>query len=774
MALGVHLQPLDPELFRRHLEAGTEPILARLLAARGIAPEALAELLAGAPMPPAAEIPGLAALALGVREFLAAGGRLAVHGDYDADGVSATAIVISAVEATGFSATPFLPHRFTDGYGLSALTVDRLADQGIGGILTVDCGISSLEAAERAKERGLRLWITDHHEMPQELPQAPIAHPGLLPQEHPLRPLCGAGMALQLAREWLGKQADALLDLAALGTLADQVPLTGANRTIVREGLRQIARTPRPGIAALLAAARHQGDVDEEAVAFLVAPRLNACGRIATPDLALSLLRADLNEAPALAERADELNRQRQSIEHTVLEAAREQAQEGGCVFAAAAGWHRGVVGIVAARLVEETGRPAFVLAIDGEMAHGSARTPGPALLAALERNAGLLESYGGHAGAAGFRLRAERVEALRAGLQEFYRNEPPTAAAHRADGRLRLSEVSLPGVEALSRLRPFGAGLPAPMWLIEDAQLLEDKPTRDGRHRMLRLRDASGAAAAVHWRGAPAPGPFVDLVAALEENAFRGDRNARLRIVAQAPSARARLSAAAAQPPLARREGAPAEVVERRGLGPPPRREPCHYFTLDTLTVERAVQAFGDGYYPSAPGAEQELLHLYETGRLRGIVGPHAAPGLPLEEVVALERPAEPEELRAAADGRRLVLAYGRDQEGVLQREAAVWSASDDALRDAFRAMRRLSPEQLAIRPGDPAAALAWLVFREIGLLGDEGLIERPARLEDSAILAEYRRRAARFAETAALFYGPIGPLVAALGKQEAGRAAR
>ncbi|MDA8345189.1 MAG: DHHA1 domain-containing protein [Thermaerobacter sp.] len=775
MALHVRLAPFDAQLMGEHLQAGTEPILARLLAARSITPQELLALVEDPLVPSPDEIPGLAQLAQEVREFLDGGGRLAVHGDYDVDGVSGTAIALAAIEQIGFTARAVLPHRLKDGYGLSAATVDRLNGSGIGGILTVDCGVSSVEAAQRARELGMRLWITDHHALPAILPDALMAHPGVLPERHPLRSLSGAGMALQLARAWLGEEADALLDLATLGTLADQVPLLGANRSIVRRGLRMLARAPRPGIAALLAVARHQGEIDEEAIAFLVAPRLNACGRIDTPDLALSILRSDLDGALALARHADELNRQRQSIERDVLDAARSQAARGSCAFAAGEGWHRGVVGIVAARLVEETGKPAFVLGIDGEQAHGSARTPvGTPLLEALRANAALLESFGGHAGAAGFHLASDRLEALRDGLQAFYADCAPQAAAVPADGRLRLGEAALAGVEALSRLRPYGAGLPAPVWLVEDAQVIEDRAIGDGRHRLMRLRDATGVSSAVHWRGGPAPGARLDVVAALEENAFRGQRSARLRIIASAPSARALLHEAAARPPLARAEGAPLEIVDRRGSGPPERIEPCQYFTLDTLTIARATEAFGEGYFPAAPGAEKEILELYESGRLRGLVGPHAVAGVPLHEVIALERPAEPAELRAVADGRRLVLAYGRDQEAVLQRQAAAWALSDEALRDAFRTMRKMPRERLLAQPEDDGLALAWHVFRELGLLTGEGLREQPASLGDSQLLASFRRRAARFEETAALFYGPIGALQAALCAVQEDAAAR
>lgn len=762
--LDVLLRQGSPPLLKAHIAAGEEPLAARLLAARGLDREALGRLQEDGEQASPKEVPGLSDLAADLRSFLQAGGRLAIHGDYDVDGISGSAIVLEALRAVGFDADVFLPHRLRDGYGLSASAVERLASQGVQGIVTVDCGISSVAAAERAAELGVRLWITDHHALPRTLPRAPFAHPGLLPADHPLAALSGAGVALQLARV-LAEGAPPLEDLCALGTLADQVPLCGENRSIVRRGLRQIRDAPRPGLSALLQVAAYRGAIDEETVQFILAPRLNASGRMASPDLALQLLQAGPGEAAALASRLDELNRSRQEIEREVLESARQQLAEASCAVAAGEGWHRGVIGIVAARLVDERSRPAFVVSVSGEEAHGSARAPeGAPLLPALKAAGDLLVEYGGHAAAAGFRVRARDIAALRVHLEEYYSQNPPRPAPRLVDGRMRLGEATLAAIGGMERLRPFGQGNPAPVWLVEDAEVLEDRPIGGGRHRSLRLRDSSGEVTAVHWRGAGVPSTRLDIVAALEENSFRGRRSPRLRLLDRAVSAREILRGEALAPPQSRGGGAPATIADRRGQGVGETCDPCQIFTLDGTRASQAAQAMGEGYYPA--GLSSDLMQsLYRSGRLRGVVGPHPVRGLPLKAVYALERPAEPDELRAVADGLPLVLAYRQEDEAMLSRVAQTWAPDDGRLRDAYREMRRWSPERLQAPPDDAELAVAWLVFSELGLIVPEGLGKQSVDLRDSHILAALRRRAARFAQTRALFYGPSSALAAALG---------
>ncbi len=763
--LQVRLADPAQDILARHVGLGEPPAVARLLAARGLTPEDLEALTQDADEPDWQGLPGMARIVEEVAAFLRQGGRLAIHGDYDVDGITGAAIAASAVQALGHSAQIFLPHRLHDGYGLKAETVRRLHLEGVDGILTVDCGVGAVEAARVAEELGVRLWITDHHERGERLPDAPMAHPGSLGADHPLRWLSGAGVALQLARAWLGVKSAAVLDLAALGTLADQVPLLGENRRIARLGLRAMGEKPRPGISALLAAARYQGDVDEETAAFVLAPRLNAGGRLDHPDLALRLLQATQGEAAEIAQRLELLNRQRRTIEQEVTRQARMQVPAGApCVVAHGEGWHRGVIGIVAARLAEEFALPAFVMSVDGGLAFGSARAPaGSPLLEALASARGCLEEFGGHPGAAGFHLAAGEVPALRQALDAYYRLHPPQPEPRRVDARLQLGDAALAVVDGLQRLRPFGAGHPAPTWLIEDAEVVEDRPIGNGQHRRIRLRDRSGEAVALHWRAAEVAERRLDVVASLEADTFQGERRARLTVVERAPSAMTALRRLAALPPRALAGSGVLEVLDRRGMGPQEIVGLCHYYTLDGLTVGRTVAAFGEGFYPAAQ-APEELTALLRSGRLRGVVGPHPVPFLPITTVVAMERAASLEELRASAAGRTLVLAYRPMDEHSLALTAKGWAPSDEELRQAYRRMRSLAEDKLRTPPDAPEELVAYMVFQELGLVGPQGLTPHRVRLEDSRLLDAFRRRASAFAESVGVWYGAFEGLRQAL----------
>lgn len=759
------LRPESRELTELHVAAGRPGIVARLLAARGFGESEIAALTPPPSPPPAQDIPGLQEVADEVLRFVADGGRLLVHGDYDVDGVSAAGIAAGALKELGHEVEVFLPHRLRDGYGLGPETLRRASARGVAGVLTVDCGISGHAAAELAQLLGLRLWITDHHLIPSELPKARVAHPGLLPPDHPLRYLSGAGVAYALARCWLGDEAALhLSDLAALGTLADQVPLLGENRRIVRDGLRQLREATRPGLLALLQEAGQSGEVDEETVAFRIAPRLNACGRMDTPDTAYRLLTAGTAEAPELARRAGELNRRRQEVEAQVLEAARAGASIAHVTIASGEGWHRGVIGIVAARLVEQHSQPAFVISFaDGE-AHGSARAPeGMPLMEALEEASALLTSYGGHRGAAGFRLPASNLAALARELQEFYRRSGARPLAPVADARLALREVTLQSVAALGTLRPFGSGNPEPVFLLEHAQVLDAQAIGGGRHTRLRLRDASGSAQAVHWRSASTERTHLDLLVAIEENAFRGDRSARLRVVAAAPSVQLELWAAAFQPPP---DGGspPAAVIDRRGRGVPQHEGLTHYFTLDATTAWEAASALGAGYYLTAAGREEVLMELLAAGRLRGVVGPLPT-GLPVERVVALEHPASPGELCAVAGGLPLELSWRPEDEAKLALRAGAWEQTDEELRDAYRALKRLPEGRMSVPPDGPRLAAAWAIFRELGLIVEDRLTDRRVDISASPLRAAMARRAAQYRRHAALWRAPLAEILAAMG---------
>lgn len=756
------LRPLQQEILQGHLDAGRSPLLSRLLAARCVGEAELLRLTPVGASPDPRDVPGLGEITEDVLAFLRAGGRLAVHGDYDVDGVSASAIAAGALGLMGHAVEVFLPHRLQDGYGLHPETVRRLRDGGIEGILTVDCGVSGHAAAKMAKELGVRLWVTDHHILPRTPLDAPLAHPGRLPEDHPLRPLCGAGLAYQCARAWVGdERAVQFLDLAALGTLADQVPLLGENRRIVQAGLDRMRRDPRPGLHALLEEAASGAEVDEETVAFRIAPRLNACGRMDTPRTAYRLLTADAAAAPALAREAARLNRDRQEVETRVLAQARAAARIDGAVVAFGEGWHRGVIGIVASRLAEEFSLPAFVISCEGEEAHGSARAPeGLPLLEALDGAGDILTSYGGHRGAAGFRLPSGAVAELSDRLAAHFRRSRVRPVAPTADVRLTLREVQLDNVAALATLRPYGQGNPQPLFLIEDAEVLDAQPIGGGKHARLRLRDGAGTAQAIHWRAAPTHERQADLLVALEENAFRGERSARLRVVAVAPSAGAQLLASALWPPAANLDApAPQAVIDRRGRGAPPEKGLVHYFTLDATTAREACAALGAGFYAAAPGQEAALGELHAGGRLEGVVGPHPS-GLPITHVVALEHPADPRELQAVAMGAPISVCWRREDEPRVLARKAVWTPSDAELREAYRRLRLRPEGSLSLPPVEADLAVAWAIFRDLGLIEDGRLVDRRVDIAASRLRVALAARAARYQEYGALWTGPLREL--------------
>ena len=441
-----------------------------------------------------------------IRRATQRGERICVHGDYDVDGICATALAVLALRELGAEVDWHLPSRFDEGYGVAGQTLERLAADGCGLVLTVDCGITAVEEVARAKELGLDVIVTDHHRPGDTLPDCPIV--ATKPSRYPFPELCGTGVAYKLL-EALGIDLTRHLDLVALATIADVVPLLDENRALASAGLKALARTQKPGLQALMRAARvDPAIVDTGAVSFRLAPRINAAGRLGHPGAALELLLTDDREqASRLAAQLEELNRERQAVEDRIVRAAVAKVEEWPdekrarrAYVLAHEDWHEGVIGIVASRLVERFNRPVVLVAGAEGAWKGSGRSISSYdLHAGLAASAVHLERFGGHRAAAGLSIDPAQIDA-------FARAFAAHADAHLADEDLRpvtyvdavlppRTAPSLELCEELARLAPFGLGNPEVTLLAESCELRELSAVGDGKH--LRFRVAQGGAIA-------------------------------------------------------------------------------------------------------------------------------------------------------------------------------------------------------------------------------------------------------------------------------------
>jgi single-stranded-DNA-specific exonuclease len=446
-----------------------------------------------------------------IRAAVAAGTRICVHGDYDVDGICATALAVLTLRRLGADVSWHLPSRFDEGYGVSAATIGRLAGDGVGLVLTVDCGITAVSEVVEAKALGLDVVVTDHHRPGDELPECPVV--ATRPSAYPFPELCGTGVVYKLA-EALDVDVTRHLDLVALATIADVVPLVDENRALASAGLLELARTQNVGLQALMVAAGvDPAAVDAGAVGFRLAPRINAAGRLGHPGIALDLLlTADRDEAKRLAGELERLNRDRQAVEERIVREAVARVEEWpeskqrrrGYVLADE-GWHEGVIGIVASRLVERFNRPVVLIAGGEDAWKGSGRSiPSFDLHAALGASAAHLERFGGHRAAAGLSIRPENVDAF---ADAFARHADVAVA----DDDLRPltvvdaivprgARLTLDLCAELARLAPFGLGNPEVTLLAADCELSELQTVGDGKHLRFRVRqhgtDAGGAIA--------------------------------------------------------------------------------------------------------------------------------------------------------------------------------------------------------------------------------------------------------------------------------------
>jgi single-stranded-DNA-specific exonuclease len=439
-----------------------------------------------------------------IKAAIASGKRICVHGDYDADGICATALAVLILRELGADVTWHLPSRFEEGYGVQRETLARLTEEGCGLVLTVDCGVTAVEEIAEARARGLEVVVTDHHRPGETLPDCPVV--ATRPSEYPFPELCGTGVVYKLGEALLGPGHEALarhLDLVAVATISDVVPLVDENRALALAGLRALARTQKPGLRALMKSARvDPARVDEGAVGFRLAPRINASGRLCRPGAALELLLTeDPDEARRLAHQLEELNRERQGVEDRILREALAKVDEWpeakqrrrGYVLADE-GWHEGVIGIVASRLVERFHRPVVLIAGGGDGWKGSGRSTSVFdLHGGLSACAAHLERFGGHRAAAGLSILPENVEAFTdafAAHADAMLTDDDLRPRTVVDAVASGGELTLALCEELRRLAPFGLGNPGVTLLLPSCELGELATVGDGKHLRFRVRD--------------------------------------------------------------------------------------------------------------------------------------------------------------------------------------------------------------------------------------------------------------------------------------------
>ena len=535
-------------------ELGIPPLLARLLCLRGLTtPDAADRFLHPSldHLHDPFRLEGMRAAVDRLLGAIANGERIVIHGDYDVDGITATVILRRTLDMLGANVGHFVPERLRDGYGLNRPAIERLHAEGVRLVVSVDCGIRGTDAGRRARELGVDLIITDHHEPDDELPSAvAIINPRQPSCTYPDKNLAGVGVALKLvqalcARSGRDRWLPACVKIAALGTLADVVPLVGENRVIAKIGLELLSRGPnKVGLRALIEASGLTGKtIDSYHVAFMIAPRINAAGRMSTPDLAMRLLLAsDEREAAEARDLASQLNREnerRQQEERGIAAEARRLVESDPDIGArsvlvvAGDGWHRGVIGIVASKLVDVFHRPSIVISIDGDAAYGSCRSiPGFDMLGALEAHAGFLEKFGGHRAAAGLTMESGKIKAFRqavTGWADERLGPDELRPRLRLDAALRFPEINAGLVEALSALAPYGAGNAKPLFCSRDVVVADGPRRLKDRHLSLSLRQDGVALRGVFWRGVDRASVIeqaraaLDVAFSVEQNTFNG-----------------------------------------------------------------------------------------------------------------------------------------------------------------------------------------------------------------------------------------------------------
>lgn len=537
--------------------SGYAPLAAMVLASRGIGDDrqARAYLDCNAPLLDPFLMTDMDKAAGRVGLAMSRGEKIAVFGDYDVDGITATCLLTDFLRRHGADVVSYIPGRLEEGYGLNPIAIHQLHAEGVKLIVTVDCGITAVSEAELCKQLGIDLVITDHHECKQTLPAAiAVVDPHRPDGGYPHKNLSGVGMAFKLASALCGSQETVLeeyADMVCLGTVADVMPLQGENRVFVARGLESLAHTKRPGIAALMAECGCAPEtVSASSIGFMLAPRINAAGRMGQIDLAVELfLTDDPDKAAEAARGLCELNRQRQAVESEIYRQAVAMLPMGKppeAIVLADESWHQGVVGIVASRIAEEYACPTFLICLDGEHGKASSRSHGGFnLFASLSALSPLLESYGGHELAAGFTISRANIPEFRRQIcalaAQYYTDDVPRTVLD-VDCAVSPELLTLHNVDSLQMLEPCGNGCPKPVLMMKNLTIDRISMVGGGRHMRLRLCSGHTYLNAIYFSANPQtvsiqPGDLVDVAFTPQVNEFRGTRTVQMNVIDIRPS---------------------------------------------------------------------------------------------------------------------------------------------------------------------------------------------------------------------------------------------
>jgi single-stranded-DNA-specific exonuclease len=781
----LHISPYEFAAAERlSARLGCSHVLAQVLVRRGLGePAAARAFLEAAEAHPLEAWPGLAAVAGRILAHVGRS-RITVHGDYDVDGVCSTAILVRALRTLGADVDWYLPSRIDDGYGLARATVERLAARGTGLLITVDCAVTAVEEVALARSLGLDVVVTDHHSPRADgaLPEAPLVHPRL--NGYPCPDLCAAGVAFKLAGALLAGAgedpalADEDLDLVALATVADVVPLLGENRRLVRAGLRALSGTRKVGLRALMDVARvDPSGVDEAAIGFRLGPRLNAAGRLHRADAGLELLlTGDAGRASAVAAELDAVNAERRDVETRIrfeAEALVSEHPDGNALVLASEGWHPGVIGIVASRIAERHHRPAILIALEGDEGAGSGRSiPAFDLLGGLHAGASHLLRYGGHRAAAGLTIARDSVDAFRAA---FLAHAADVLAPADLVPEVRVDAVapgdglSLDLAEELQRLAPFGAGNPPVSLLVPAAQFSDPRALGEGRHVAFTLNAGGARSRCVAFGGGGSlpveAGEPADAAVRLEIDRWNGAVSPRL-VLRQARPCRPGAIDVLGEPEtfaaglLRELDRELATSTEGRGAR-----------TVRDVRGTGIAGLLGDLVASGEPVLAVTAHAPHRARALAGRVGGFAVtswaaleddPGLaaPFAHVVALDPPAGPLLDHPLGEG-WTHLAWGRPELDFAVRIHEWNYALRDPLTAAYRALRAAKGArgegcETVLRGEGPQPRSAALAGRLVRVLSELQLValdragpalevaERPqrTRLEHSAAFTAYQRR--------------------------------